>query len=553
MDAKGSTELRVEGSPPRTRLPKLAHLPSTSKGAKATGNPKLRRSYKAYFGDWKRDGDELVQAALTRDGLLLFGDFTWTDYDFSAEVKAVSDTGCCCLRYRVTAGEHNEFGLINWHGSKDFLAVTQGGKHTRLEDRPGGFKLGTWYSLRVRVRGKQCQCFRDGKLIFDREDDLGPRGAVGFRTEVTAVRFRNILVTDPDGKALFAGLPELPATADQCFPTTEPDSAHELGCLKGHGAPVAAVGFSPDGRRVVSISNCEHRIYQANLGRFKVVGGPADTLRLWDTGTGKELDTCARADPPRDPATAYKPIPGSESPYILHYLTDFPADDQGLVKRLGLWEIVGDRLQCRLLAPKSIREFRYACVTPDGRQVLALDQTGSIWEWDLVGKKFVRRFLGGLEGVTTTAMAHDCRRALLARKGQPFAEIDLDTGQETGLWKEVSGDVSCLVYSPDNRWILAGERDGTLRLWDVASRQELQRFAGHQGPVWAMVFSADGRRALTGGDDRSVRLWDLDGKRELACFTGHAGAVQCVAFSPDGRRAASGSADYTVRLWRLPP
>jgi WD40 repeat protein len=79
--------------------------------------------------------------------------------------------------------------------------------------------------------------------------------------------------------------------------------------------------------------------------------------------------------------------------------------------------------------------------------------------------------------------------------------------------------------------------------------------------VVSVVFSPDGRRALSGSQDRTVRLWDVESGHELQRFEGHTGTVHGVAFSPDGRRALSGGGytspgakmDGTVRLWQLPP
>jgi len=70
--------------------------------------------------------------------------------------------------------------------------------------------------------------------------------------------------------------------------------------------------------------------------------------------------------------------------------------------------------------------------------------------------------------------------------------------------------------------------------------------------VLALALSPDGRRLLTGHQDRMVRLWDVATGKELQRFEGHTGAVQCVAFSTDGGRAVSGGSDNTVRVWGLP-
>jgi WD40 repeat protein len=71
--------------------------------------------------------------------------------------------------------------------------------------------------------------------------------------------------------------------------------------------------------------------------------------------------------------------------------------------------------------------------------------------------------------------------------------------------------------------------DGTTRLWDVATGQEIVRFAG--GRLAALP--PDNRRALIIDVDRTVHLLDLSGgsKRPLENVSG---AIQ-IAFAPDGQ------------------
>ena len=68
-----------------------------------------------------------------------------------------------------------------------------------------------------------------------------------------------------------------------------------------------------------------------------------------------------------------------------------------------------------------------------------------------------------------------------------------------------------------------------------------------------MVFSPDGKLLASADADGTVRLWNPATRQPigipLPAVTGNNGDVQRVAFSPDGKLLASADADGTMRLW----
>jgi hypothetical protein len=68
------------------------------------------------------------------------------------------------------------------------------------------------------------------------------------------------------------------------------------------------------------------------------------------------------------------------------------------------------------------------------------------------------------------------------------------------------------------------------------------------GPV-TLAFSPDGRALVARGPDSAVRVWDVASGQEVSQLKGHEGRVETVAFAPDGRAVATGSADTTILLW----
>ena len=109
------------------------------------------------------------------------------------------------------------------------------------------------------------------------------------------------------------------------------------------------------------------------------------------------------------------------------------------------------------------------------------------------------------------------------------------------------GPVWAVAFSSDGCRLATASYDGTARLWDAASGEELAALR-HEDSVWAVAFSPDGSRVATCSHDNTARLWDAASGEELAVLL-HEGGVSIVTFSPDGSRVATGSHDNTARLW----
>ena len=344
----------------------------------------------------------------------------------------------------------------------------------------------------------------------------------------------NSVAFSPDGKTVASG------GNDGVIWFWNDSANRQIGTSHAASAPpFTSVAFSPDGRTLASGGSHGYeqgviRLWNITTGRpvgvpltasrsgafntvafspngeFLVSGSQDDSVRLWNTATGRLVRTLLKGSPVEPALTGNPPEPA--------YSVAF---------------------------------------SPNGRFVAAADRLGTVRLWNLATGALIWVLQSPLSEALSVAFSADSKILAIGYKYPGRIKLlDVTTLHviPAPSVNALGSMVGSVAFSPVGDILAVGTNEAGIQLWNIATGQaDMLVAAISTGSVNSLAFSPDGNILASGDGDGTIRLWDVATGSQIGTdlTANPVASINSVAFSPDGRTLASSDANGTLRLWNV--
>ena len=334
-------------------------------------------------------------------------------------------------------------------------------------------------------------------------------------------------------------------------------NSNTLSSIPGHTHIPFSLTFSPDGQTLVSVGSgfatcwnvatkqrqqsiaCTkttiHSVYISPSDNMRAIGEVENRLNVWDIETSNTFAILTQ-----------------HQKKITSVAFDFVGQQWVSADIEGKLYVSDDKdKQIALFGhTDSIVSLAFA---PDGKRLVSASRDNTVRVWDITNNEEIAslHLTPLLDGKLLDANLYKGDYREIQRLHKLFAK-----GSSGPRMEHI---IRTIAFSPCCN-VIAGGLYREIRLWDATTYEVRMVILPPIGCYYpfALAFSPCGQYLASGSwwqntEKVSIRLWVVATGENIATFWGHSTDVQDLVFSPDGTLLASGSYDGTILLWDMKP
>ena len=197
-----------------------------------------------------------------------------------------------------------------------------------------------------------------------------------------------------------------------------------------------------------------------------------------------------------------------------------------------------------------------------GDRLAVGSREGTVYLYDFKRNEKLKPLIGHTDFIWSVSFSPDGNLLVSSSSDDTSKLWDVESGEQIATFPlDVPLTLMGVAFSPCGN-VIAGGMFGELRLWCAETLTTLLTIPQPQTQKpYALAFSSCGKYLASGTwwqrekgmEKMTIRLWDVATGENITTFWGHPTDVQSLAFSPDNTLLASGSHDGTILLWDLEP